>query len=111
MRDSKLGQAAQQVGLQVFNVFQADRKADQALADAGRLALTRLDGDLKPVWRAELPLSESSSINPISTWPLPGHVAVMGLLQSRDEGVTSRIPQLVSIDLKTGAAKSTTLAP
>ncbi len=79
--------------------------------DAGRLALTRLDGDLKPVWRAELPLSESSSINPISTWPLPGHVAVMGLLQTKDAGVTRRIPQLVSVDLKTGEAKSTTLAP
>jgi hypothetical protein len=27
--------------------------------DAGRLAMTRLDADLKPVWKAELPLSET----------------------------------------------------
>jgi hypothetical protein len=79
--------------------------------DAGRLALTRLDGDLKPVWHTELPLSESSSINVISTWPLPGHVAVMGLLQSKDAGVTSRVAQLVSIDLETGEMKWTKLAP
>ena len=78
--------------------------------DAGRLALSRLDGDLKPVWHTELPLSESSPVNLISTWSLPGFVAVTGLLQSKDAGVTSRVPQLVSIDLNTGEAKSTTLA-
>lgn len=78
--------------------------------DAGRLALTRIDAQLKPVWKTELPLSENSMINPISTWSLPGHVVVMGQLQSEKDGVTSREPQLVSIDLKTGAMKSMKLA-
>ena len=78
--------------------------------DAGRLALSRIDGDLKPVWKTELPLSESSTLNRISTWPLPGHLVVMGQLQAEKDGVTSREPQLLSIDLETGAMKSTKLA-
>lgn len=77
--------------------------------DAGRLALARIDGDLKTVWNTELPLSESSMINRIATWPLPGRVIVMGTLQAEKDGVTSRTPQLVSIDLKTGTATSMTL--
>ncbi|MFT3807092.1 PA2928 family protein [Arenimonas sp.] len=78
--------------------------------DAGRLALTRFDGELKPVWETELPLSESSTLNRISTWPVSGHIVVMGVLQSEKDGVTSREPQLVSIDLASGAMKSTKLA-
>lgn len=78
--------------------------------DAGRLALSRIDGDLKPVWKTELPLSESSTLNRISTWPLPGHLVAMGQLQTEKDGVTSREPQLVSIDLETGSMKSTKLA-
>lgn len=78
--------------------------------DAGRLALGRFDGELKQVWDTELPLSESSTINTIRTWSLPGHVAVMGSLQSEKDGVTSREPYLVSIDLETGALKSMKLA-
>lgn len=77
---------------------------------AGRLALTRLDGDLRPVWRAELPLSEGSTINRLSTWPLAGHVVVVGLLQTEDAGVSRAMPQLVSVDLKTGQTNSTPLA-
>ena len=78
--------------------------------DAGRLALTRIDAQLKPVWTTELPLSETSTVNQIGTWSLPGHVVMMGQLQTEKDGVTSREPQLVSIDLETGAMKSTKLA-
>lgn len=78
--------------------------------DAGRLALTRLDADLKLVWNTELPLSETQTFSPFATWPLPGHLVVMGEQQYEDAGVTRRDPYLVSIDLKTGAMQASKLA-
>jgi hypothetical protein len=78
--------------------------------DAGRLALARVDSELQLVWDTELPLSEASITNRIATWQLPGHVVVTGWLQTRVDGVTSRLPHLVSIDLKTGEMKSLMLA-
>ncbi|WP_033397143.1 PA2928 family protein [Arenimonas oryziterrae] len=72
---------------------------------AGRLALTRLDAELKPVWEARLPLSETGTINPVSTWLLPGRLVVMGDEESVKDGVTSRVPHLVSVDLGTGEWK------
>ena len=69
---------------------------------AGRLALTRLDASLKPVWQAELPLSEPGTGNRLSTWLLPDRLVAMGLEESVKDGVTRHEPQLVSLDLKTG---------
>jgi hypothetical protein len=78
--------------------------------DAGRLAMTRLDADLKPVWTAELPLSETDSIRQVATWLVPGHLVVVGQLQTVSDGVHSRTLQAVTIDLKTGALRTMDLA-
>jgi len=76
---------------------------------AGRLALTRLDADLKPVWNAELPLSEAETIRRVANWPLPGHLVVMGVQQFEEAGVTRSDPYVASIDLKTGATRAARL--
>ncbi len=72
----------------------------------GRLALTRLDEELKPVWRAELPLSESGIGNPVRTWTLPGHLVALGNLESEVDYISRREPHLVSVDLATGAVQA-----
>lgn len=76
----------------------------------GRLALTRLDEQLKPVWTAELPLSEAGTANPIQTWNLPGHLVAVGNLESEYDHVHGREPHLVSVDLATGAVSAWNLA-
>lgn len=77
--------------------------------DAGRLALTRLDANLAPVWSTELPLSEADTIRRISSWHVPGHLVVMGVQQLEEAGVTRRDPYLVSIDLASGAMQASKL--
>lgn len=77
--------------------------------DAGRLALTRLDAALKPVWKTELPLSEADTVRRVASWQLPGHLVVMGVQQFEEAGVTRRDPYLVSIDLKSGAMRASKL--
>jgi hypothetical protein len=76
---------------------------------AGRLALTRLDADLKPVWSTELPLSETDFARRVATWPLPGRLVAMGTQQAEDAGVTRFDPYLVSVDLATGALQASKL--
>lgn len=71
--------------------------------DSGRLAMTRLDADLKPVWKAELPLSETDSVRQVATWLVSGRLVVVGELQATSDGVRGRTQQAVTIDLKTGA--------
>lgn len=78
--------------------------------DAGRLALSRVDGDLKTTWTAELPLSETDFINPLHYWQLRGRVVVSGELQTQADGVTTRDPMLVSIELETGEVQAWNLA-
>jgi hypothetical protein len=78
--------------------------------DAGRLALTRLDANLEPVWSTELPLSEADTVRRVANWQLPGHLVVMGVQQFEDAGVTRRDPYLVSIDLGSGAMQASKLA-
>ena len=77
--------------------------------DAGRLALTRLDANLEPVWSTELPLSEGDTGRRVANWQLPGHIVVMGAQQFEEAGVTRRDPYLVSIDLKNGAMHASKL--
>jgi hypothetical protein len=77
--------------------------------DAGRLALTRLDADLKTLWSTELPLSEADTVRRVATWPLPGHLVVMGVQHFEEAGVTRRVPYLVSIDLASGAMRAAKL--
>jgi hypothetical protein len=74
--------------------------------DRGRLAMTRLDADLKPVWKAELPLSETDSVRQVATWLVSGHLVVVGELQTESDGVHTRTQQAVTIDLKTGALQT-----
>ena len=69
---------------------------------AGRLAMTRVDASLNPVWKAELPLSEPGTGNRLSTWLLPDRLVAMGLEESVIDGVTRHEPRLVSLDLRTG---------
>ncbi len=78
--------------------------------DAGRLALARIDANMKTPWRTELPLSETDAVRSIRQWRLPGHLVIVGELQSESNGVTSREPYLVSVDLATGAMQSSKLA-
>jgi hypothetical protein len=78
--------------------------------DAGRLAMTRLDADLKPIWKAELPLSETDAVRQVATWLLPGHMVVVGQLQTTADGVQSRTLQAATIDLKTGEFRTMDLA-
>jgi hypothetical protein len=77
--------------------------------DAGRVALTRLDADLAPRWRVELPLSESNMTRPLATWWLPGYLVVVGTQQVVDEGVTMQVPYLVSVELVSGRLQSARL--
>lgn len=72
----------------------------------GRLALTRLDAQLKPVWRAELPLSESGTANIVRTWMVGGHLVALGNLEAEVDYVRSRQPHLVSVDLASGAVQA-----
>jgi hypothetical protein len=74
--------------------------------DSGRLAMTRLDADLNSVWKAELPLSETDSVRSVATWLVPGHLIVVGELQTVSDGVQSRMRQAVTIDLRTGALRA-----
>ncbi|MGH8028424.1 MAG: PA2928 family protein [Arenimonas sp.] len=76
---------------------------------AGRLALTRLDAKLHPLWTAELPLSETSIVTPVATWSVPGRLVVTGELQTTEDGVTRRERQLVSISLKDGSVAAANL--
>ena len=78
--------------------------------DAGRLAMTRLDAALKPVWKAELPLSETDSVRQVATWLVPGQLVVVGQLQTEADGVYRRTLQAATLDLKTGAVRNMDLA-
>ena len=70
--------------------------------DAGRLALARLDASLQERWKTELPLSETSTMNPVRFWTLPGHVIAVGDLQTEVDYVAGRVPHLVSVAIADG---------
>jgi hypothetical protein len=79
--------------------------------DAGRLALARLDTDLKTLWTAELPLSETSTINPVRFWNPPGHIVIIGSLQYEDDArVRNTAPHLVSVALADGTVNAWNIA-
>jgi hypothetical protein len=71
--------------------------------DAGRLALARLDASLKELWRTELPLSETGTMNPVRFWMTAGHVVALGQLQTEVDYVVGRVPHLVSVGIEDGA--------
>jgi hypothetical protein len=75
--------------------------------DAGRLALARLDVNLKPLWDTELPFSETDIVRRVATWQVPGHLVIVGELQSTDDGgVTHRDPYLASVALADGKLRA-----
>ena len=69
---------------------------------AGRLALTRIQEDLSTVWTAELPLSDSTTFEPVMVWPMDGRLAIFGDKASTVDGVSRREPRLVSLSLADG---------
>jgi hypothetical protein len=69
----------------------------------GRLALARLDANLKPVWTSALPLSDSSTMNPVRYHQLPDRLVVLGQLFTQKDGVQSRESHMVSVQLSDGA--------
>jgi hypothetical protein len=70
--------------------------------DAGRLSLTRLDTQLKPLWSTVLPMSESGTANPVRYWLLGDRVVVMGQWSREIDHQVSRQPYLLSIALRDG---------
>ncbi len=72
----------------------------------GRLALTRLDAGLRPLWTTELPLSETDLANPLRDWLLPGQVVIMASLQTEVDGMSRREPHLVSVSLADGSRRA-----
>lgn len=73
-----------------------------SMDDEGRLSLTRVDAALKPLWTVELPLSETSTANPVRYWLIDNHVVVMGERSHEVEYATRREPFLVSVSLADG---------
>jgi len=76
----------------------------------GRLALTRVDTDLRARWTAELPLSESDTANQVMYWLLPDRVVAMGDRVSQVDGVSRRVPHLVTLALEDGRGAAWNLA-
>ncbi len=72
----------------------------------GRLALARLDANLRTLWTAELPISENSTMNPVMYWILPGRVAVLGARESRVDDVSLRVPHLASVSIGDGSVRA-----
>ena len=74
---------------------------------AGRIALDRVDGDLKVVWSTELPFSETDIIRHVWKWRVPGHLVAVGEKQYVDDGgVTRREQWLASVELASGKLTS-----
>ena len=76
----------------------------------GRLALARVGADLRPLWTAELPLSESGTANPVQFWVLPDRVVAMGNLETSADGISGRAPRLVSVALADGSWRAWDMA-
>lgn len=75
----------------------------------GRLALTRLDSKLKPVWTTELPMSASNFGPALSYWLVPGRVVMLGAQQTVDDGVTSWETHVVTLAMADGASQAWSL--
>jgi hypothetical protein len=69
---------------------------------AGRLALTRLDDTLHVLWDATLPLSESGTGNPLSTWLVAGRLVAIGAEETFVDDMRRREQHLVCVDLTSG---------
>ncbi len=67
----------------------------------GRVAITRIDSELMPVWTAALPMTELGS-----RWISPNQLLLLGTEQTTKDGVRSREEQLVALDLADGKVRS-----
>ena len=75
--------------------------------DAGRIALDRVDENLKSVWSVELPFSETGPLRHVYKWRVPGHLVAVGIKEFTDDGgVLHRQDWLASVALDTGAMQS-----
>jgi hypothetical protein len=83
---------------------------DTRVDSAGRVALTRLDADLKTRWTTPLPLSRPDFIDPVRTWLQSGHLVMTGDLETQADGVTRRELHLVSVRLADGAMRAFNLS-
>jgi len=71
------------------------------LDEAGRLALTRLDENLKTQWTATLPFHELRN-----RYESPGQLLLYGIVQQTENGVTSSSEHLVALQLDDGKMQS-----
>ena len=85
-------------GLLVWHSTRIDRE--------GRLALSRLDHDLHSLWTAELPVSESSTANPLRHCQLADRIVLAGVGQHVDNGRLQGEPHLVTVQLADGKWKA-----
>lgn len=67
------------------------------LDEEGRLALTRLDDQLKTQWTATLPYHDLRN-----RYESPGHLLLYGIVQETEKGVTGSSEHLVALDLRDG---------
>jgi hypothetical protein len=71
------------------------------LDEAGRLALTRLDDNLKTQWTATLPFHELRN-----RYESPGQLLLYGIVQQTESGVTSSSEHLEALQLDDGKMQS-----
>ncbi|MEO5719181.1 MAG: PA2928 family protein [Chthoniobacterales bacterium] len=69
--------------------------------EEGRLALTRLDGNLKAQWTATLPFHDLHN-----RYESPGHLLLYGMVQQTAKGVTGTSEHLVALNLADGKTQS-----
>jgi hypothetical protein len=67
----------------------------------GRVAISRIDSELKTLWTAALPMTELSS-----RWISPKQLLLLGTEQTMHDGVRSREELLVALDLADGKMRS-----
>ena len=67
----------------------------------GRVAITRIDSELKALWSTTLPMTELSS-----RWISPKQLLLLGTEQTMKDGVRTREEQLVALDLADGKLRS-----
>ncbi len=73
--------------------------------EEGRLALTRLDFNLKMQWSATLPYHDLTN-----RFESPGHLLLYGKVQQTTKGVTGTSEHLVALDLADGKVQSWNVA-
>ncbi len=69
--------------------------------EEGRLALTRLDDNLKAQWTATLPYHDLHN-----RFESPGHLLLYGIVQQTEKGVTGTSEHLVALDLADGKTQA-----